>query len=110
MSASVPSPRPSADELDRLLRSDGDDPAGTTALALPTVPAGAPILRMLRRELEEAARNEPPDSPLQGALHRVLRGETDLRGLLADPAFPKPPEQIDPAFGRYLDDLKEDPR
>jgi hypothetical protein len=110
VNAPVPSPRPTAEELDRLLTSDGDDPDGTTALALPTVPAGAPILRMLRREVEAAARNEPPGSPLQGALHRVLRGELDLRGLLADPAFPKPPERPEPALVSYLEDLKEDPR
>ena len=110
MSDPAAQPRPTADELDRLIRSDGDDPAGTTVLALPTVPAGSPILRMLRRELEAAAGAEAPGSPLQGALHRVLSGETDLRGLLADPAFPKPPERTDLAFGRYLDDLKEDPR
>ena len=101
---------PSGDELARLVMNDGGDPAGTGVLALPTVPAGSPLLRMLRRELEDAVRAEAPGSSLQVAVQRVLRGESGLRELLADPAFPKPPESPSAEQAGYLAVLRDDPK
>jgi hypothetical protein len=59
-------------------------------LALPTIPATSPIMRKLQDELRQTVALAPPDSPLRHLASRILRAQTDLRGALADPAFPEP--------------------
>lgn len=101
-------PELAPEDLARLFAADGVEPADQT-LSLPTIPAGAPVVTRLRRELQQVVATAPDGSPEKVLAARLVRGEVDLRSVLADPSLPAPtPDRVDPGLRAIIATLTDE--
>lgn len=87
--------RPTPAEVSEAFRADRA--ASSSGLDFATVPGTAPVLGMLRTEMQRRLREEHPDSEVARALRAVLDGSAEPRSLLEMPAFAPPSALRDPA-------------
>ena len=95
-------------ELARLFADDPDAPEpgpGEPALTLPGLPPRSPITAALRRDLEHFVDTAEPSATRELAAD-LLRGRSDVRGILHDPAMPRPDHvELPPGVRRFLDEI-----
>lgn len=80
---------PSPADVERAFAASAD--TDDSGLEVGRVPATAPILAQLRREMRAALDSRSEDDPARGLIADVLAGRRSIAELVADPAIGEPP-------------------